>query len=195
VASRAAALAASGRSDEAVAGLEEHLRQRRDVAVASMLAELRGLRGEPTTDLDRMIDEVLAGEAAAGYDNVLERADIALGRGDVEAARPLAEAAFAARPDNVFAAEVLAAVRFADGDAGGALPLVALATRLDSADLHQHLRAADIHLAAGDTGGARRQLERAFTMAPYPAPGLVAGARVLAERLGIEPPPTWSALR
>jgi hypothetical protein len=86
---------------------------------------------------------------------------------------------------------VLAYVRLATGDVAGAAALVPSMTRLDSADLHQHLRAAEILHAAGDDPGARTQLARAFELAPYPAPGLVAGARDLAGTRGGPVPDRW----
>jgi tetratricopeptide (TPR) repeat protein len=194
VASKGKALTALGRYDEAVRGLEDYLRVHQDVAVASALAELRGLKGQPSPDLDPMIDRILADEAAAGYDNAFERADIDLGRGHVEAGRAHAELGYARRPDNVIATEVLAYARFLGGDIEGARGLVGPMTRLDSADLHQHVRAAEILHAAGDPDGARAQLRRAFELAPYPSPSVIAPARALAGELGVEPPAPWRPL-
>jgi tetratricopeptide (TPR) repeat protein len=191
VSSRAAALVALNRYDEAVSSLEAFLRGRADVATASMLTELRALKGRASPELDAMVDRILTAETAAGYDNLYERADVALGRGDLASATTLAEQAYARRPDNVFAAEVLGYVRLANGDVAGAAALVGPSTRLDSADLHQHLRAAEILRAAGDDPAARAQLSRAFELAPYPAPALVAGARNLAGTLGVAIPDTW----
>jgi hypothetical protein len=56
------------------------------------------------------------------------------------------------------------------------------------------VRAAEILHAAGDPDGARAQLRRAFDLAPYPSPSVIAPARALAGELGVEPPAPWRPL-
>jgi predicted Zn-dependent protease len=195
---RARALAALGRVDDAVRALQLLVDRVPLPAAAELLGDLQALRGERAA-------------AAGSYGLVrattrLQRAsgvvvDLELARFEVDHARSatgarralaLAEAAYRERPDNVFAADVLAWARYRAGDAVSARPLVDRALRLGTRDAMLRFHAAAILHATGDDGRARTELQSAFAENPWFTYVLRPEATALAGALGIAAPAEWA---
>jgi tetratricopeptide (TPR) repeat protein len=132
-------------------------------------------------------------QQASGAVTDLETAIFAADHGDPAPALAAARAAYAARPDNVFAADALAWALVRSGDAAGAQPLMALALRLGSADASMHYHAAVIADGVGDTATARNELTDAFARNPFFSFSQREAAAALAGRLGVPVPAGWSA--
>ncbi|HWG94487.1 MAG TPA: hypothetical protein VNU66_09705, partial [Mycobacteriales bacterium] len=87
--------------------------------------------------------------------------------GDPARAEQLAAAANAARPENVFVDDALAAARLAAGDAAGAAAPGAEALRLGTASPHVRATAAALAGAGGDAATAREHLAVVLRGAPW----------------------------
>ena len=146
-------------------------------AAVILLGDLQAAAGATkqaarTFDLVRSIVRL---QQASGAVTDLETAIFEADHGDPARALPAAQAAYAARPDNVYAADALAWSLVRSGDAAAAQPLMAQALRLGSADAAMHYHAAVIADALGD---ARQRAPRARVhVRPQPVLQLLAARR------------------
>jgi tetratricopeptide (TPR) repeat protein len=189
----ARALAALGRTDEAIDVLETSIARFPEPALLTLLGELYEATGR-TDEAAAIYGQTAAlidRHGASGEDNSLEAARFHADHADPEDALRFARTAFHNRP-TVFAADVLAWSLTRTGQAHAALPYVELANRLgtDSVDLHVHTAAA--YAAAGRTTDARDALTKAFDGVPYPFPEVRPIATQLAEQLGVTVPSAWT---
>lgn len=132
----------------------------------------------------------------AGQDVDLELALFEADRGeDPHAALELARRAHAARPDNVYAADVLAWSLLRAGRADEAVAPMEHALRLGTADPLVRYHAAEVFAATGDTDRARVELTAALDTNPWFSPAHREQAARLADRIGVERPVAWEGAR
>jgi tetratricopeptide (TPR) repeat protein len=191
---QARALAALGRTDEAVRILETSVASFAEPALMTVLGELYESTGR-SADAELIYERtatLIDRHGAAGEDNSLEAARFHADHADPDDAVRFAELAFRNRP-TVFAADTLAWSLTRAGRADEALRYVQLAHRLgtDHVDIRVHSAAA--FAAAGMTAEAREEMRSAFDGVPYPFPELRPIAADLARQLGLAVPPEWTA--
>lgn len=192
---RARLLAAQGRTDATVAMLEDLVTRVPDPAAAVLLADLLAAAGraDVASDAGELVRALADLQEAAGQDTDLELAAFEADLGDdLHGAVRLARRAHAVRPDNVYAAGVLAWALHRAGDTASAVPYARAALRLGTADVALRYRAAAVLAVAGDTEAARDALQGALVLSPWTAPRHADGVRTLADSLGLSLPPTWS---
>lgn len=192
-AGQARVLAASGHLDAALALLDQAADRRPSATLLLLHADLLRLagRGEEADSAVRLVRASADLARTAGQVVDLEMARFEADHGDPARAIELAQAAYDARPDNVFAADALAWALHSAGDDAAALPLVEQALRLGGADAGMQSRAALVFAAAGDEGRAREHLSLALRGAPVSAVAQYREVLALAESLDVVPPPAW----
>ncbi len=190
----ARALAALGRTDEAIDILTTSIERFPEPALWTLLGELSESTGrdEEASAIYTQTAALIDRHGASGEDNSLEAARLHADHADPDDAVRFATVAFDNRP-TVFAADVLAWSLTRAGRADEALPHVELANRLgtDSVDLHIHSAAA--YAAAGEIAEARAALSAAFAGTPYSFPELRPIATELAASLDVAVPTNWTA--
>jgi tetratricopeptide (TPR) repeat protein len=195
---RARALAALGRTDEAVRVLTTLVDRVPLPAAAELLGDLHALQGDRAAAADAygLVRATTRLQHASGVVVDLELArfetDHAPDRASARHALALARAAYHDRPDNLYAADVLAWAELRAGDAAAARPLVDRALRLGTRDAALHYHAAAVLHATGDDVRARHELAAAFATNPYFTYSQRADAVALARTLGIAAPAAWS---
>jgi tetratricopeptide (TPR) repeat protein len=183
-------LAARGDRTEAIAVLENAIAARPTAEVAILLGDLLRLQGSyrDAERADRVVRDLAREERAAGADVNLELSLFEADRGNTVRALEPAEAAYAAKPDNVNANIALAWALRANGRASEAIPYVDRGLRLGTRDGLLRFRAAAVLADAGDTQRAATELRAAFDINPWFSFGHVADAKALAGRLGVDLP-------
>jgi tetratricopeptide (TPR) repeat protein len=186
----ARALAAQGRLDEAIAGLEELTRRTPHPTALVLLGDLQTLDGRAadaaaTYDLVRTTIRL---QQAAGADVDVELALFEADHGRPAEAVDLARAGHAAR-GTVYAADALAWALRQAGDPAAALPYVDEALRLGTADALLHFHAATVFADTGQAGRAAAELRTTFDINPWFSFVHHDEALALAERLGVVLPP------
>ena len=186
---RAQVLGAKGELEEATVVVEGVVQRFPAPAALFLLADLQHAAGDAegeqeTTELVRVTSK-LQEEAGQVVDLELAlfEADVAE---DPARAVDLAEAAYAARPDNVFAADAMAWALHRSGDSAAAVPFAEQATRLGTADPLLRYHAAEVFAAVGDDARAAEQLEVALTAGTSSFLRHQDEVEALAERLGVE---------
>ena len=91
---------------------------------------------------------------------------LAVHKGDLRAALPMAERARSLAPKSGVIADSLAWIHFISGNAGRALPLLTEAARLAPGNAEIHLHLAQVHSALGNGTAAREQLGKALELDP-----------------------------
>jgi len=91
---------------------------------------------------------------------------LAIRKGDLQAALPLAERAHQLAPRSGPIADTLGWIYFISGNAGRALPLLTDAVRLSPGNAEVHLHLAQVHSALGNGAAARTELEKALELDP-----------------------------
>ena len=188
---RAQVLAARGDLEEATAVVKEAVDRFPAPAALFLLADLQHATGDTegeqeTIELVRVTTK-LQEEAGQVVDLELAlfEADVAE---DPALAVELAEAAHAARPDNVFAADALAWALHRSGDSEAAVPFAEQAVRLGTADPLLRYHAAEVFAAIGDDERAAEQLEVALAAGTSSFLRHQDEVEALAGRLGVEIP-------
>jgi predicted Zn-dependent protease len=189
---RARTLAAAGRRTEAIGALEQLTRRVPLPAAVTLLGDLQAGEGRAVDaahsyELVRTISRL---QAASGQVTDLELAVFEADEGS-GAAVDRARAAYAARPDNVYAADALAWALVRAGDAEQARPLVDRALRLGTNDALLRYHAAVVLDANGETAAAAAQLATALARNPWFSFRHRADAASLATRLGVVVPSAW----
>jgi len=185
---RAHVLAATGDLDVATAVVEGVVERFPAPNALFLLAELQSAAGDEAAEQDTIdlvrVTSRLQQEAGQIVDLELAlfEADIAE---DLDLAVDLAQAAYDARPENVFAADALAWALHRSGDSEGAVRYVEEAVRLDTANAPLRYHAAAVLAATGDDAGAVEQLEAALVAGPAFSPRYVEDVMALADRLGV----------
>jgi tetratricopeptide (TPR) repeat protein len=194
VVGQARVLDARGRTDEAIEQLDELVDRSPEPGAVMLLGHLQSRDGrdedaEQTYEVVRTIAQL---QEASGQDVDLEmaqfEADVA---SDTDAALDLAERAYDARPDNVYAADVLAWALYRSGDAEAAVEYIEQALRLETADPMLHVHAAAIFEAVGEQERARDELDEAFVHHPSPSYRYTDEAVRLADDLDAPIPSAW----
>lgn len=188
-------LAARGDLSAAIVELEPVVARYPQPAAVQLLGELHAAAGDAAAAAEQfeVVRAIAALQAEAGQIVDLEMALFEADHGDPAEAVRLAEAAHAARPDNIFADDALAWALLADGRADEALPHARDAVRLDTADTSLRFHAAAVMAAAGEVDDARAQLEAAFALNPAFSVVHAEAARQLATDLGIAVPAALAA--
>lgn len=192
---QARVLAARGERDRAIDVLRRLTERVPLPAAVILLGDLQHAAGHPA-DAARSFDlvrSIVRLQQASGAVTDLETALFEADHGDPGRALAAAQAAYAARPDNVYTADALAWSLVQSGDARAAQPLITEALRLGSVDASIHYHAAVIADALGDAAGARRELTYTFTRNPFFTFSQRDSASALATRLGIPTPKAWNA--
>jgi tetratricopeptide (TPR) repeat protein len=111
---------------------------------------------------------VIAGlQRRSGQVTDLEMAQFQLDHGQIALGTATAEAAYRARPDNVYVDDVLGWARFRNGQFDAARVLSRQALRIGGSDALLHWHAAAIDLALGEKAGATAELRRALHENPW----------------------------
>ncbi len=187
---RARVLAAQGQPDRAIRLLSAVVDRYPQPAAVILLGELQSVSGRPadaakTFALARTIATL---QQQAGQVTDLEMALFEADHGTPGRAVQLAQAAYQARPGNVYANDALAWALFKDGRAAQATSHVEQALRLGSADALLRYHAAEVFAAAAQLDRARDELRRAFDLNPWFSAFHKPDAMALASRLGVEVP-------
>lgn len=162
----------------------------------SLLGDLRRRAGDEgaAADADELVRTVARLQESSGQSVDLELALFEADRGDdPQRALELAEASHDARPDNVFAADVLAWALHRAGKSEEAVEHVEHALRLGTQDPLLRFHAAVIHAAAGRDDVAREHLQAVAAANPWFSFSHLDAAGQLADQLGIERPDAWVA--
>ena len=186
---RAQVLAAEGDLAAARALLQPVVDRAPTPPTATLLGDLAAAAGDDAAAADAyaLVRASLALQADAGQVVDLEAALFEADHGDPAAAVSAAQAAYEARPDNVFAQAALAWALHADGRTEQAASFARDALRLGTADRALRFRMATVLAAAGDEGAARAALQPVVESgAPWPVAYRDAGAALAAE-LGLTP--------
>lgn len=188
---RAHVLAATGDLDEATAIVEVVVERFPAPNALFLLADVQYAMGDEaaeqeTIDLVRVTSR-LQQEAGQIVDLELAlfEADIAQ---DLPLAVELAQAAYDARPDNVFAADALAWALHRSGDSEGAVRYAEEAVRLDTASSTLRYHAAEVFAATGDEARAVEHLEAALVAGPAFSLRHAEEVTALADRFGVAVP-------
>jgi len=187
-------LASEGDSDRAIDVLKGLIRRVPLPAALILLGDLQlntGRADDAARSFDRF-RSVVKLQRSAGAVTDLETAIFEADHGDAGRALAAARAAYAARPENVYAADAMAWALVNSGDAPAAQTLVDQALRLGSADASVRYHAAVIADAVGDPARARRELEYVFARNPYFSFSQRGAATELAARLDVSTPVAWS---
>ena len=188
----ARALAAFGRTDDAIELLSDSIAEFPEPALLTVLGELYEAIGRD--DEARAIYDQTAAlidrHGAAGEDNNLEAARFHADHADPDDAVVFAERAHRERP-TVYAADALAWSFTRAGRADEALPYVREAQRLGTDAVDMHVHAAAAFAAAGLPAMATAELRAAFEQQPFVYPELKPIAGDLADRLDVPVPPGW----
>lgn len=131
-------------------------------------------------------------QAAAGQVVDLELALLEADLGDATEAVALAQRAFDARPDNVFAADALAWALHRAGRNDEALPFLATSLRLGTVSPQVRFHAAAILAEADRTDEAAEHLTVVTDGDPWFSFALLDEGTALAGELGVDAPPAWS---
>jgi cytochrome c-type biogenesis protein CcmH/NrfG len=190
---QARVLAAGGHLRPAIGELRDLTQRVPLPAAVILLGDLEGTSGDARAaarsfDLVRSIVRL---QQAAGAVTDLETANFEADHGAPAPALDSARAAYAARPDNVYAADAMAWALVQSGDGRAAAPYMSLALRLGSADASLHYHAAVVAHAVANDDEARRELDVAFSRNPFFSFSQRDAAAELAARLGVPTPPVW----
>lgn len=195
---RARVLAAEGHRGRAIHELQSLVARYPLPAAVALLGDLQQLDGR-TADAARsreLVRTIAKLQQASGAVTDLEmavfEADHAADPGDAAGAVPLARNAYAARPDNVYAADALAWALARSGDPASALPYAEQSLRLGTRDALLRYHGAVIFDALGDDARARAELTAAFDQNPWFSFLHRQEAAALAARLGVPAPAAWS---
>lgn len=175
---------------ERLSGLVDRFPRPDAVILLGDLHAASGRRDE-AADAYELARGLIALQADAGQTVDLELALFEADHGDAAHAVALAETAYDARPDNVYAADALAWARFRAGDTDGAVELVAAATRLGTADPELRYHAAAILTAAQRPDEARQHLAWVIGSDPWFSLTYRSRAGRLAHELGLDVPAAW----
>jgi predicted Zn-dependent protease len=195
---QARAFAAVGRDDDAIRVLDALVDRVPLPAAAELLGDLHAKRGDRAgaTDAYGLVRATTRLQQASGVVVDLElarfEADHARAPEAAQRALSLARTTYRERPDNVYAADVLAWSELRTGDAAAARPLVDRALRLGTRDAALHYHAAAVLHATGEDVRARRELASAFATNPWFTYAQRADATALARTLGVAVPTEWS---
>lgn len=192
----ARAQAAGGDIAGAITTLQEMTQTQPTVGALVLLGALQiaqddGSTAGPTVELVRTLATL---QEAAGQVVDLEMALFEADYGDPARAVGLAEAANAARPDNVFTNMAMGWALHRSGDTVAALPFVEQALRLDSGQPQLRWHAAQVFADAGQDDRARESLAVVLESAPWTGDVPPQDVAALAAELGVQPPTTWPAV-
>lgn len=183
---QARSMAHLGRTDEAVAILQAEVDRLPAIAPAILLGDLLTTEGRTDEAADAYELVAVAGrlqqEAGASVD--LELAIFQADHEGGEVAMTFAESAYAARPDNIYAADAMAWALHRSGYTSEALPYIDRALRLGTRDARLLHHAAVILAAAGDLDRAAPLLSQAMDIDAHIAI-LHNDVRELSKRLGV----------
>lgn len=187
--------AIQGDVDGAISDLEELTAAAPHPAALLLLLDLQehAGRGDEAGRTEELVRAIVALQRNASQTVALELALFEADHGDPAEAVRLAEAAYAARPDNVYAADALAWALYRNGEVDEAVGLAERSLRLDTADPVLRFHGAAVHAAAGNEVRARELLASAIERQPWFSFGLIEEARRLAEELELAAPDAWSA--
>ncbi|HEY3834145.1 MAG TPA: tetratricopeptide repeat protein [Acidimicrobiia bacterium] len=115
----------------------------------------------------------------------LEMAQFQLDHGQIALGTSTADAAYKARPDNVYVDDVMAWARYRHGDFRGAQHYEIQALRIDGSDAMLHYHEATIEAALGDRTAATAQLRFALHENPWFSFAIRNQIAHLAESLGV----------
>ena len=191
---RARVLAAAGRTEQAIESLRRLTERVPLPAAVILLGDLQAGAGR-TREAARsfaLVRSIVKLQQASGAVTDLETAIFEADHGNATEAVAAGRAAYAARPDNIYAADALAWALATAGDPRAAQPLVARALRLGSVDASVHFHAAVIASATGDLEQARAELRYTFDRNPFFTFSQRAMAANLGARLGVPTPSAWS---
>jgi tetratricopeptide (TPR) repeat protein len=178
--------AAQGRTHEARDRLGALVERAPLPAVIALLADVA-----PGSGAEELYGATVALARDAGQVVDLEAALFAADHGDPAGALELAAAAYAARPDNVFAQDALAWARYRSGDGAGARALLDGARRLGTPHAELRWHAAAILAGNGEQDAARTELRAVLDAGPAFVFGVRAEVLDLAVRLGLAVPNSW----
>ncbi|MGZ4755954.1 MAG: tetratricopeptide repeat protein [Acidimicrobiia bacterium] len=186
-------LAATGHAELAIHVLRALTQRVPLPAAVILLGDLQAAAGR-TADAARsfeLVRSIVKLQQAAGAVTDLETAVFEADHHSPDRALAAGRAAYAARPDNVYAADALAWALVNAGDGRAAQPYIAQALRLGSADASVHYHAAVIASAVGNAAEARRELQYVFARNPFFSFSQRGAAGELAARLGVATPSAW----
>ncbi|MGH8899529.1 MAG: tetratricopeptide repeat protein [Egibacteraceae bacterium] len=187
---RAKVLAAKGERSTAIRTLSAAVDRHPHLAGIVLLGELQALDGrdQDASDAFDLVRAIATLQRSSGQVLDLEMALFEADHGDPARAVDLARAAYAARPDNVFAADALAWSLLQDGRADEAVRYTDQAMRLSTADPLLRYHSAEVLAAAGHTDRARAELQAAFDLTAWVSFHRAADAAALARQLGVPVP-------
>jgi tetratricopeptide (TPR) repeat protein len=188
---RAEVLAAQGQHEAALEIVEEVVARFPVPTALTLLADLQHVTGDlageaETAELYR-VTATLQEDAGQIVDLEAGLFEADLGD-DPQRAVELAQLAYDARPENVFAADALAWALLQAGDPEAAVPFAEQAVRLGSAIPFLQYHAAEVFAAVGDDERATEHLEQALVGGPAFSIRYEEAAAALAERLGVSVP-------
>jgi tetratricopeptide (TPR) repeat protein len=184
--------AARGDYDSAISALTALTARYPLPAAVSLLGDLQTVTGRGT-DAGRSVDlvrTIFTLQRSSGAVVDLESAVFEADHGGTDAVE-LAQAALAERP-TVYAADAMTWALVQAGRAADALPYLAQALRLGTADASVHYHAAVAYADTGDAARAATELTQAFAINPWFSFLHRAAATALAARLGVPLPAAWS---
>jgi tetratricopeptide (TPR) repeat protein len=184
--------AARGDYDAAVSALTALTARYPLPAAVALLSDLQTVTGR-ATDAARsvgLVRTIFTLQRSSGAVVDLESAVFEADHGGADAVA-LSQAALAERP-TVYAADAVAWALVQAGRAADALPYVAQALRLGTADASIHYHAAVAYADAGDATRAASELTDAFAINPWFSFLHRADAVALAAQLGVPIPAAWS---
>lgn len=155
---------------------------------ALQIAQDEGSTAGPTVELVRTLATL---QESAGQVVDLEMALFEADYGDPARAVDLAQAANAARPDNVFTNMAVGWALHRSGDTQAALPFVEQALRLGSGQPQLRWHAAQVFADAGQADRAQESLAVVLGSAPWTGDVPPQEVAALAAELGVETPSTW----
>lgn len=182
---RARVLAARGDRPAAISQLERVVDRYPQPGAAILYGELQALdgRAEAAADTFDLVRALTALQEQSGQVTDLEMALFEADHGEPARAVELAQRAYDARPQNIFAADALGWALFRAGRVHEALPYAEQAVRLDTADGPLRYHAAEVFAATGDTRRARSELDVALNLRPWLSVASTAQADALDLRL------------
>lgn len=194
VVGQARVLDARGDTEEAIERLDELVERLPEPGAVILLGHLqtRDGRAADAAETYELVRAIAQLQEASGQDVDLEmaqfEADVA---SDTAYALELAERTYAARPNNIYAADVLAWALYQSGDADAAVDYIDQALRLDTADPMLRVHAAAIFDAVGDHDRARDELDEALLHHPSPSYRYAEVAIGLADQWEVPLPSAW----